>query len=235
MRILVTRPQPGSARTAAALRERGHEPITAPLLQIEILTRVDPDAGPWTAILITSANAIRGIAHWARREPWRALPVFTVGDRTANAARDLGFTDVTSASGNVEDLANLVAARLGPPARLLYLSGEERSGDLAGALRAKNFVVDVVVVYRVIAARTLPEPAASAIRDGVDGVLHFSRHSAEAFVNAASNAGLLEVALAKPVHYCLSDQVAEPLRAAGVANFRIAARPDEASLLELCG
>jgi len=235
VRILVTRPQPGSARTAAALRERGHEPITAPLLQIEILTRVDPDAGPWTAILITSANAIRGIAHWARREPWRALPVFTVGDRTANAARDLGFTDVTSASGNVEDLANLVAARLGPPARLLYLSGEERSGDLAGALRAKNFVVDVVVVYRVIAARTLPEPAASAIRDGVDGVLHFSRHSAEAFVNAASNAGLLEAALAKPVHYCLSDQVAEPLRAAGVANFRIAARPDEASLLELCG
>jgi uroporphyrinogen-III synthase len=235
VRILVTRPQPGSARTAAALRERGHEPITAPLLQIEILTQVDPDAGPWTAILITSANAIRGIAHWARREPWRALPVFTVGDRTANAARDLGFTDVTSASGNVEDLANLVAARLGPPAPLLYLSGEERSGDLAGALRAKNFVVDVVVVYRVIAARTLPEPAASAIRDGVDGVLHFSRHSAEAFVNAASNAGLLEAALAKPVHYCLSDQVAEPLRAAGAANFRIAARPDEASLLELCG
>jgi uroporphyrinogen-III synthase len=235
VRILVTRPQPGSARTAAALRERGHEPITAPLLQIEILTQVDPDAGPWTAILITSANAIRGIAHWARREPWRALPVFTVGDRTANAARDQGFTDVTSASGNVEDLANLVAARLGPPAPLLYLSGEERSGDLAGALRAKNFVVDVVVVYRVIAARTLPEPAASAIRDGVDGVLHFSRHSAEAFVNAASNAGLLEAALAKPVHYCLSDQVAEPLRAAGAANFRIAARPDEASLLELCG
>ena len=235
MRILVTRPQPGSARTAAALRERGHEPITAPLLQIEILTRVDPDAGPWTAILVTSANAIRGIAHWARREPWRALPIFAVGDRTAKAARDQGFTDVTSASGNVEDLANLVATQLSPSARLVYLSGEDRSGDLAGALRAKNFIVHVVVVYRMIAACTLPEPAASAIRDGVDGVLHFSRHSAEAFVNAASNAGLLEVALAKPVHYCLSDQVAEPLRAAGAANFRIAARPDEASLLELCG
>jgi uroporphyrinogen-III synthase len=102
-------------------------------------------------------------------------------------------------------------------------------------LRAKNFTVDVVVVYRMIVARTLPEPAASAIRDGVDGVLHFSRHSAEAFLNAASNAGLLEIALAKPVHYCLSSQVAEPLRAAGAANFRIAARPDEASLIELCG
>jgi uroporphyrinogen-III synthase len=235
VRILVTRPQPGSMQTAAALKERGHEPITAPLLQIEILRQVDPDAGPWTAILMTSANAIRGTAHWVPRDAARALPIFAVGGRTAKAARDQGFTDVTSASGNVEDLANLVATRLSPPARLLYLSGEERSGDLAGALRAKNFIVDVVAVYRVVAVHTLPEPAASAIRDGVDGVLHFSRHSAEAFVNAASNAGLLEVALAKPVHYCLSDQVAEPLRAAGAANFRIAARPDEASLLELCG
>jgi uroporphyrinogen-III synthase len=235
VRILVTRPQPGSSQTAAALKERGHEPITAPLLQIEILSQVDPDAGPWTAILITSANAMRGIAHLAGRDGWRAVPIFAVGDRSAGAARDQGFTNVTSANGNVDGLVDLVAARLGPPARLLYLSGEERSGDLAGALRAKNFIVDVVMVYRMIAARTLPEPAASAIRDGIDGVLHFSRHSAEAFVNAASNAGLLEVALAKPVHYCLSNQVAEPLRAAGAANFRIAARPDEASLLELCG
>jgi uroporphyrinogen-III synthase len=234
VRILVTRPQPGSAHTAAALKKRGHEPIGAPLLQIEILSKVDPGAGPWTAILLTSANAMRGIADLAQRDDWRATPIITVGDRTAQAARDHGFTDVTSASGNVNDLVNLVAARITPPARLLYLSGEERSGDLGGALRAKNFIVDAVVVYRMIAARTLPEPAVKAIRDGVDGVFHFSRYSAEAFVKAASNAGLLEIALAKPVHYCLSDQVAEPLRAAGAANIRIAVRPDEASLLELC-
>jgi uroporphyrinogen-III synthase len=235
VRILVTRPQPGSTQTAVALKERGHDPITAPLLQMETLSEVDPDGGPWTAILLTSANATRGIAHLAGRDAWRAMPIFAVGDRTAKAARDQGYTDVTSARGNVDDLANLVAARLSPPARLLYLSGEERSGDLAGALRAKNFIVDVVVAYRMIAARTLPEPAASAIRDGVDGVFHFSRHSAEAFVKAASNTGLLEVALAKPVHYCLSDRVAEPLREAGAANIRIAARPDEDALLELCG
>jgi uroporphyrinogen-III synthase len=234
VRILVTRPQPGNAQTAAVLKERGHEPIAAPLLQMEILSKVDPDAGPWKAILLTSANAMRGIADLARRDDWRATSIFAVGDRTAQAARNHGFTDVTSASGNVSDLANLVAARISPPARLLYLSGEERSGDLAGALRAKNFIVDAVVVYRMAAARTLPEPGVKAIRDGVDGVLHFSRYSAEAFVKAASNAGLLEIALAKPVHYCLSDQVAGPLRQAGAANIRIAARPDEACLLELC-
>jgi uroporphyrinogen-III synthase len=235
VRILVTRPQPGSMQTAVALKERGHEPISAPLFQIEILSEVDPDAGPWTAILLTSANAIRGIANLASRGGWRAMPIFAVGNRTAKAARDLGFAEVTSASGNVDDLVNLVAARLKPPARLLYLAGQKRSGDLAGALRARDFVVDIVVVYRMLVARRLPEPAAAAIRDGVDGVLHFSRHSAETFVRAAGNTGLLDAALAKPVHYCLSDQVAEPLRQAGAAKIRIAARPNEDALLELCG
>jgi len=200
VRILVTRPQPGSMKTAVALKERGHEPITAPLFQMEILSKVDPDAGPWTAILLTSGNAIWGIANLAWRDGWRAMPVFAVGERTAKAARDEGFTEVTYASGNVNDLVDLIAARLKPPARLLYLAGQERSGDLAGALRAR----------------------------------HFSLHSAEAFVRAAGNAGLLAAALAKPVHYCLSDQVAEPLRRAGAAKLRIAARPDEDALLALC-
>ncbi|HEX8827942.1 MAG TPA: uroporphyrinogen-III synthase, partial [Xanthobacteraceae bacterium] len=119
----MTRPQPGSAQTGAALKERGHEPITAPLLQIEFLSEVDPDDGPWTAILLTSANAMRGIADLARRDRWRSTTIFAVGDRTAQAARNHGFTDVTSATGNVNDLVNLVAARISPPARLLYLSG----------------------------------------------------------------------------------------------------------------
>jgi hypothetical protein len=37
------------------------------------------------------------------------------------------------------------------------------------------------------------------------------------------------------VHYCLSRQVVAPLTAAGAAAVRIAARPDEAALLELVG
>jgi hypothetical protein len=38
-----------------------------------------------------------------------------------------------------------------------------------------------------------------------------------------------------PTHFCLSDQVAEPLTAAGARTVRIAARPDEAALIALIG
>jgi uroporphyrinogen-III synthase len=232
VRLLVTRSQPDAARTADALRAHGHEPIVAPLLAIETLSQVDLGAGPWTAFLVTSANALRGLANHSHRDDVRSVPVFAVGERTAREIRDHGFKSVASAGGNVNDLANLVAARLKPPARLLYLAGEDRAGDLGGMLRAQNFVVDMVVVYRAVAAATLPAPAASALAGGIDGVLHFSRRSAETYVNAARASGMLPAAL-KPAHFCLSAQVAEPLAQAGAAVIRVASRPDQAALIAL--
>ncbi len=235
MRILLTRPEADAQRTAAALRARGHEVIVAPLLDLEILPDADLGDGTWSAVLVTSANAVRAIAGHRRRDALRNIAVFTVGDRTAQAMRDCGFTGVTSAGGNVNDLAGLVAARMKPPARLLYLAGEERSGDLAGLLRDRNFVVHTALVYRAVVTANLPRDAADALATGLGGVLHFSRRSAEAYVNAARNTGLLEAALGKPVHFCLSARIAEPLKEAGAADIRIAARPDEAALIALCG
>jgi uroporphyrinogen-III synthase len=233
VRLLITRDEASAERTAVALRAHGHEPIVAPLFAIEILSEVEPEDGPWDAILLTSVNALRGVCTWVGKGRWRDVPAFAVGDRTAQAMREQGFTAVTSAAGDVNDLADLIVARLTPPSRLLYLAGEERVGDLAGVLRARNFAVDLVQVYRVVAAQTLPPSVAAALNGEIDGVLHFSRRSAEAFLTAARNSGLLEAALRKPVHYCLSARIAEPLREAGAADVRAADRPDEAALLAL--
>jgi uroporphyrinogen-III synthase len=235
VRLLLTRPAADAERSAAALRARGHDTIIAPLLDIEILSDANLGAGPWTAVLVTSANAVRAIAQHRRRSELHDTAVFAVGDRSAQAMREAGFAVVTSAGGDVADLAALVAGRLTPPARLLYLAGEERSGDLAGLLRARNFAVDTALVYRAVVAATLPHHAAAALSAGIDGVLHFSRRSAEVYRDAARNAGLAAAALEEPIHFCLSARIAEPLRQAGATKVRIAARPDEAALLNLCG
>lgn len=239
MRLLLTRPQPDAQRTAAALRTQGHDVVVAPLIRVEPIADAKFGAGPWAAILITSANAARAIAAHAiaahsRVTQLRALPVFAVGQRSAQAMTAAGFADVTSADGDVGDLARRVAERIKPAAALLYLAGEERSGDLAGDLGARGFAVETAVVYRAIAVTGLPRAAADALSDGVDGVLHFSRRSAEAYVNAARATGVLASAL-KPIHFCLSPQVAEPLEEAGAARIRVAPRPVEAALIELIG
>jgi uroporphyrinogen-III synthase len=232
VRLLLTRPEPDAQRTAAALRTQGHDVVIAPLLRIVPIADAQIGEGPWAAILITSANAAPAVAAHARVTPLRTLPVFAVGRRSADAMATAGFADVTSADGNVSDLAQLVAARLQPAARLLYLAGEERSGDLAGDLRARGFAVETTLIYRAIAASGLPSAAADALANGIDGVLHFSRRSAETYVDAARTAGLVRNAL-KPIHFCLSAQVAEPLVQAGAADIRVAERPNEAVLLAL--
>jgi uroporphyrinogen-III synthase len=71
------------------------------------------------------------------------------------------------------------------------------------------------------------------VTDGLDGVLHFSRRSAEAYINAARASGLEESALKGPVHFCMSAQVAEPLQQTGAADIRIASEPTEAAVMAL--
>ena len=116
-------------------------------------------------------------------------------------------------------------------APLLYLAGEDRAGDLAAA----GLPVHTAVVYRALKADHFPPPVAAALaQTAIDGVLHFSTRSAEAYLDCAAHDAIRGSALA-PVHYCLSRQVAAPLSAAGAVAVRIAARPDEASLLELVG
>jgi uroporphyrinogen-III synthase len=167
VRLLLTRPEPDAQRTATVLRTQGHDVIIAPLLRIAPVADAQIGAGPWAAILITSANAAIAVAAHARATELRALPVFAVGRRSAGAMAAAGFADVTSADGNVSDLARLVAARMRPTAPLLYLAGEDRSGDLAGDLRAHGFAVETATIYRAIAASNLPPEAADALAGGI--------------------------------------------------------------------
>jgi uroporphyrinogen-III synthase len=93
--------------------------------------------------------------------------------------------------------------------------------------------VVTVVVYRARKAPCFPPATATALSQGkLDGVLHFSRRTAEAYLDCAGSAGIGDRAL-EPRHFCLSKRVAEPLLAAGAACVRVAERPDEASLLDL--
>ena len=227
MRVVVTRPQADSERTAVALEALGHEVLVAPLMRIEPVA-VDL-AGTWSAIVITSANALQAVP--ATADGVKPLPVFAVGDRSAEAARRAGFAEVSSANGDIKGLLRLVAARaVGAKAPLLYLAGEDRAGDLVAQLAARGIEAEMKVVYRIV-AEVFPPVLAAALESGdVDAVLHFSRRSAELFVEGARSSGV--AGPAEDVrHLCLSSQVAEPL--AGASRIAVAARPEEAGLIAL--
>jgi uroporphyrinogen-III synthase len=234
VRLLVTRPEPEGAHTAARLRARGHEVRLAPLLRIEPVPDVAFGAGPWAGVVFTSANAVRAVAAHRRFGALAGLRAFAVGARTREAAFAVGLTDVVSAEGDVDDLATLIVARCeGTGLPLLYFAGSDRAGDLAGALGKAGRVVETVIAYRAVIVSDFDADVRAAISGGaIDGVLHYSARTASAFISAAKAAGIMNSAM-KIRHFCLSAQVAAPLIAAAGAAVDIATAPNEAALLAL--
>jgi uroporphyrinogen-III synthase len=230
VKLLVTRPEPDGERTAEGLRARGHEVLLAPMLRMQAVDFTIADER-YEAVVMTSANATRALAGHPQLARLTALPALTVGRHTAEAARAAGFRHVHSAEGDQRDLAALLRARFSNRS-LLYLAGEDRAGDLADDLAASGIRVHTAVAYRAVKVLCFPAEIEAALAEqSLDGVLHFSRRSAEAYVACAAQSGH---ALA-PLHFCLSQAVSEPLVAAGATAVRIAARPEEAALLALLG
>lgn len=231
MRVLITRPEPDAQTLAKLLIERGIEPILAPLISIRIRNDIDVSLADVQAVLFTSANGVRAFAATGAE---RNLPAFCVGDATAEAAREAGFADISSAAGDVGALASLVAGACDPSGGdLLHAAGSAVAGDLAGALETDGFTVCRAVLYDAEPAAELPDDANAAIERGeIDAVLLFSPRTAARLIDLIRAAGL-ESACAGIQAVCLSSAVAGALGDLKFAERLVAERPDQASLLAL--
>ena len=237
MAVLVTRPHPDDETTAASLRARGFDVLRAPMLRFEPVAVHEDMNARYSAVIVTSANALRGIEPHLKGHRMLELPLFAVGDHTAAAARRAGFTHVVSAKGDAANLRDLVLAslrakELKKASTLLYLAGAEIARDLASELEESGFRVVTQTTYRMIAVKSLPREACDAFAaNQVEAVLHYSQRSARAFLDAARAAGVEISALAIP-QCCISATVASVVRDAGAMQVVVAATPDENALFE---
>ena len=237
MAVLVTRPYPDDETTAASLRAKGFEVLRAPMLRFEPVALHEDMNARYSAVIVTSANALRGIEPHLKGHRMLELPLFAVGEHTAAAARRAGFTHVVSAHGDAANLRDLVLAslrakELKKASMLLYLAGAELSRDLASELEESGFRVVTQTTYRMIAVTSLPREACDAFAaNQVEAVLHYSQRSARAFLDAARAGGVEISALAIP-QCCISAAVASVVRDAGATQVVVAATPDENALFE---
>ncbi len=237
MAVLVTRPHPDDETTAAALRARGFEVLRAPMLRFEAVPFGDDEDADYGAVIVTSANALRAIASKLADSRLLKLPLFAVGEHTATAARDAGFAQVITSRGDASALRDLVqtsvkSKQLKKAGTLLYLAGADLARDLAGELGEKGFTVVTHTTYRMVPATGLPREICDAfVAHQVEAVLHYSRRSARAFLEAARSGGVEISALALP-QCCISAAVAAVLRDAGATQVTAAAQADENALFE---
>ncbi|MDO9416537.1 uroporphyrinogen-III synthase [Pararhizobium sp.] len=233
-RVLVTRPQPAAARTAAKLASLGHQPIVLPLAEAlhDLSAARDGLAQNPKAIALTSAEAIRVLAKLGTGlQPFLATPLFAVGTATAEAARSLGFKTVLTGPGTGEGLARLVLKKT--PAPLLYLAGTPRSSGFEEALILVGRQITIRECYKMIDIDHPPGTLETIFAGSPPyAVLLYSPETARRFFS-------LDVLKESPQKLestrllCISDAVARVVPSAFDSAISVSLNPDEASLLGL--
>lgn len=228
--VLVTRPEPGLSETVHALTNAGWRAYASSALTI-VPTILAPFTEQFAALVLTSGQAIP----CACSAVAKTMPVYAVGDRTAQRARAAGFTHVYSAHGNATDLLALVLReRRAGHGRLLLLSGMGQGGALAVQLRGNGFDVAHHVAYAAHPIAGVQPTILSSLQAGhIHYSLFFSAQSAQAWVQALPST--MQAYAAQTTGVAISEATAEVLRQAGWAHVRVAAKPHAAALLALLG
>lgn len=210
MKLLVLRPQPGADETAARARALGLDPVVAPLFSVRPLDWTPPDPAGFDAVMLTSASAARqasdGLAGF------KSLPCYAVGEATAAAAAESGFTDVRIGP---DDGSSLLLMMAEDEARTVF----HPCGEDHLALDLPGVAITRIPVYAAEAADSLP-----AAPEGMLALLHSPR-AAALFARLAGDKSRIRIAAIS----------ARTARAAGEGwqEVAIAPRPRDAALLEL--
>ncbi|MDG6094739.1 uroporphyrinogen-III synthase [Acetobacter sp. AN02] len=228
--VLITRPEPGLSATAEAVRALGWNPVAAPALIIRPAT-LSGITRRFQAVLITSGQSLPAL----RVLDCPDIPLFTVGDATAERARAAGFTQVRSASGDADSLATLIRHSLDPESgSLLLLSGAGQGTDLATRLRHDGFRIIRRVAYRTLPETTPPPEALQVLQNGaLTAVMVFSSASARATILMLQNHAPQLLPCLRGI--AISARAGNILAAAGLPDVRAASRPDTPSMLKELG
>jgi uroporphyrinogen-III synthase len=215
--VIVIRPEPGCGATVATARAMGLEAEGFPLFAVRPLGW-DLPVEACDALLIGSANALRhGGPKLARLSH---LPVYAVGEATAEAAQVAGFALAARGTGGLQDLLG----RLAPAhRRLLRLAGQDRV-----SLEAPT---GVSIVERVVyASEPLAMPSELARRMDGEGVVLL--HSAAAARHFAAECDRHHLARGSIALAAIGPRVCEAA-GAGWRAVETAPEPTDAALLAL--
>lgn len=182
--------------------------MVAPLLTVESVEtkQIIPDKA---TLIFTSAHGVRhsGLIGDDRR-------VYCVGDATARTAKAQGFTSVVSADGDWETLTHIIAQTDDP---IIHVSGTTVRGRIVPTLRDQGFDAHQHIVYRSETVTSWPIDV-----NQIDAVALYSPMAAETLM------ALPPRHLFHLTAYCLSENVAAPLRGMAI---RIAQSPNERALI----
>lgn len=226
MALLLTRPLLDSKKTKSILEECGHKVYTEPMFKIKYLeTELAQD---FDVIISTSSNSIRALSKtsWKRNHS-----IITVGNGTMRVAKELGFTNVVSANGNVGDLILYIKEHYPQELKFLYVRGKEISFNLKKALAKKGFAVKEVILYESIDRKRLTKKCKKLLLANlIKGVIFFSARTAKIFCFLAEGSNLVD-SIRNITAYSMSEKITASLVSYCWKNIITSSQPTQESML----
>ncbi|MGE0321083.1 MAG: uroporphyrinogen-III C-methyltransferase [Polyangiaceae bacterium] len=209
-RVMVPRPAAQAQSTSAAIRERGAQPVTRPLIRIEPppdpvrLERAIVELGSYDWVLFTSANGVARCAEALERagrdaRAFGEAKVGCIGPKTAQSLLQLGIrADLIAKEYVGEAFAkDLLDRGLGERSRVLLLRALEAREALPDLLVEAGATVDVVAAYQTLKLSQSEQVELRAALGvdgsgarGVDVALFTSSSTAHSFADALGDASL---------------------------------------------
>jgi len=233
MRLLVTRAEQDAGPFADELRERGHEPVLQPLIELHALDFDAAALEDTDALIVTSGNTLRALEQAGAIGGLARFPIYCVGDATARRARHSGLQKPLAIEDTGEKLAAAIVDAAAPGTRFVHLAGEHLAFDIVGELTRHGMPSRSLAVYAMEAAEAFkPEVADMIERGTLDGVTLLSPRTAEIYVSLCHRHRLAECAK-KLAYFCISETVAHRLETLDACRVYISERPNRKALLDL--
>ena len=148
MHILLTRPLEDCSEMILKFQSIGNKVSHLPLMRIEKVNCDLSNLSEFKAIIFTSANAVK---HLDVKTIDKNLFCFCVGNATEKKVRSLGFQNVITAEGNVENLKELILRNFNrKDGKIIYVSGETISVDLDQQLLKDGYDIKRIINYRTV-------------------------------------------------------------------------------------
>jgi len=223
-RVALFRARRDARVSAARLRRLGFSVACLPAIEIRAQA-VRPRQSRYDAVVATSDKAFLGDGPCDN-----SSPLYVVGARTGRAAQARGWRHAAPPARHAAELIERLTSALRSNASVLYLAGRDRKDAIEAALSG-TFALETVEAYAAEARLSWRPREARALASCV-AALHYSRRSAALAGELAKVSGEAE-RFRELRHFCLSGDVAEPLRALGAARVAVAETPDEAGLFHV--
>lgn len=216
MSYWITRPLDDAKRLSELMQVEGLTPFVSPLLNVDYPC---PDLGLVPAhiggLIVTSRNGLRGAAETSFSPEWLDLPLFTVGEGSADLARRFGFRDIRVGAGRASSLPDVIAsADLETGVPLVHLCGDVQAFDLKAALSKQGVEVCGLQTYRIVEATRLTDKLINELKaGGITAVVLMSPRTARLYHRLMVEAELGDI-MRGLRHFCLSDAVGAALATA---------------------